>query len=199
MCDSPDEWPVRLQQLGLPSNAIGFARPVTATTEFAPDVCQALEAFWSAPDKAAVTTHCQTGTRDDYYLKTERVRITKRVKVHGKWVKRKVWVTEQVVEYGPVPVYGACPQLWGTLVALSVPAHEAIHIGGVIDEGITECYAVQHFAEVAEHFGATPALAHELAVIYWTWVYPRKESAYYRFDCVDGSALDLNPASDIWP
>jgi hypothetical protein len=78
-------------------------------------------------------------------------------------------------------------------------AHEAFHLRGVQDEGITECYALQNTAFVAERLGvATP---HARNVQAWLFVkgYPNEPEEYHSADCYDGGPLDLRPQSAQFP
>lgn len=208
VCNSQDEW-ARLLAEGRVGPTSAFVDWVwdpagrwvpSNVAEVSPDTCLALEAFRVAPDKAAVTTRCQTGTTTAYVLKTVRVRLARRVNVKGRWVRRMVWVKrERLVQVPARPTHGDCADLFQTLWALDVVGHEAVHITGQLDEGLTECYAMQRFAQAAEHFGATPNFARRLASIFWRRIYPLVSPAYRRSDCVNGGPLDINPTSDVWP
>jgi hypothetical protein len=199
VCKSPDEWDAFTKERGVGPLAghvplvwdarLGWHPGNVA--EINPLVCQSLEVFWNAPDKSAITTHCQVG--EALVKKSKAVRV--RVKVKGRWV----WRTKRKTIVESVPEYGLCPDVRRYTEAIQTIAHEPIHIGGVLDEGVTECWGMQHFAEVAEHFGAPPELTRELVAIFWTRFYPTEGPVYYRPDCQNGSALDLNPTSDIWP
>ncbi len=84
-------------------------------------------------------------------------------------------------------------------VAVQVIAHEAVHLSGEMNEAITECYGMQHAAEVAQELGATPMQAQQLAEFYWEAVYPDMPDEYRTSDCVNGGPLDLRPDTDVWP
>jgi hypothetical protein len=199
-CNSPEEWAAFTKDitggvlLGYvpwewdPARGDWYPSDVA---QINPLVCQALDVFWQAPDKRAITMRCHTS---DELVKVSR-KIRYRAKVKGRWVWKTKWKTHTE----PRPVYGECRDLKLFLASIDTLAHEPVHISGVSDEGVTECYAIQHFADVAEHFGASSELARELSANYWTRFYPTRGTDYYRPDCQNGSPLDLNPASDVWP
>jgi hypothetical protein len=86
-----------------------------------------------------------------------------------------------------------------TAWAVNTLAHEAIHLRGILDEGITECYAVQHVALAAQRLGATPAQARNLALLHWETGVPQLPEQYRAQDCGDGAPLDLRPDDPVWP
>jgi hypothetical protein len=86
-----------------------------------------------------------------------------------------------------------------TAWALNTLAHEAIHLRGILDEGITECYSVQHLALAAQRLGATPAQAQNLALLHWETGVPQLPEQYSAQDCGDGAPLDLRPNDPVWP
>jgi len=72
-------------------------------------------------------------------------------------------------------------------------AHESFHLRGFEDEGVTECYAMQNTAFVAERLGLSPHLARELQL----WIFDqgfRNEPQCYR-----GGPLDLTPQTPAFP
>jgi hypothetical protein len=83
--------------------------------------------------------------------------------------------------------------------AVDALTHEAFHLRGYLDEGVTECYAVQTMARTAERLGATPAQARNLAVLHWETGLPEMPSQYQAAGCADGAALDLRPDDPAWP
>ncbi len=82
--------------------------------------------------------------------------------------------------------------------AVQVLAHETVHMTGIGDEAITECYGMQHLAATASIMGADPAYARELAGVYWNDLYPYESAPYRSSQCHRGGALDLRISSD-WP
>ena len=78
-------------------------------------------------------------------------------------------------------------------------AHEAFHLRGFQDEGVTECYALQNTAYVAERLG----LPTRQAEVIQAWLYKRgysNEPAEYQSpQCHDGGPLDLRPQRTLFP
>lgn len=83
--------------------------------------------------------------------------------------------------------------------AVSTLTHEAFHLRGYLDEGVTECYAVQTMARTAERLGATPGQARNLAVLHWETGLPQMPSQYHAQGCANGEGLDLRPDDPAWP
>lgn len=84
-------------------------------------------------------------------------------------------------------------------VAVHVLAHEAMHLRGIPDEAVAECYSMQLAPVLAERLGATRMQAQQLAEFYWEAIYPDMPGDYTTSDCVDGGRLDLNKTSSVWP
>lgn len=78
-------------------------------------------------------------------------------------------------------------------------AHEAFHLRGLQDEGVTECYALQNTAFVAERLGVPADKAQKLQ--HWLYVkgYPNEPEAYHSARCYDGGPLDLRPQLAEFP
>jgi len=83
--------------------------------------------------------------------------------------------------------------------AINTLAHEAIHLRGILDEGVTECYAVQNFALVAQRLGVTPEQARNLAITHWETSREKLPDRYVATGCENGGPLDLRPADPVWP
>ncbi|GIU95670.1 MAG: hypothetical protein KatS3mg012_2127 [Gaiellaceae bacterium] len=89
-----------------------------------------------------------------------------------------------------------------TALAIAVLAHEAWHLRGVRDEGVTECYALQSGVELGERLGLSEETARQLMRQQLTENALRGlVSAEYRVppDCRDGGRLDLDPDSARFP
>jgi hypothetical protein len=84
------------------------------------------------------------------------------------------------------------------IVAVHVLTHEAIHMSGVQNEAQAECMAMQRDAVMAEHLGASPEAAGELAIAYWRDVYPWMPAAYRSEECAPGEALDAGRSDAPW-
>jgi hypothetical protein len=78
-------------------------------------------------------------------------------------------------------------------------AHEAFHLRGFQDEGVTECYALQNTAFVAEQLGVTTERAKDLQAWVYRDGYPNEPEDYRSSNCYDGGPLDLRPQSTQFP
>lgn len=208
ICNGETDWGVLAQQGGFdPADVWGYVvfRWAPGSGRFVPldythlsnQACWYLDEFRGAADKRAATKRCRTGA--DVIYESSTVVRKKRVRVRGRWVVRRVRATvRRAVE---IPAYGPCPDYPQTLFALQTLAHETVHLHGILDERLAECYGMQLLDEAARSLGADDALAAELAADYWSAMYLRQRpgSEYFRADCVDGSPLDLSPASSAWP
>ena len=86
--------------------------------------------------------------------------------------------------------------------ALAVLAHEAWHLRGVSDEGITECYALQSGVDLGQRFGLSNDEARRMMRRQLVENELRGQSSpAYRVppDCRDGGRLDLAPDSTRFP
>jgi len=80
--------------------------------------------------------------------------------------------------------------------ALAVLAHEAWHLRGVSNEGITECYAFQSGVQLGERFGLSAGTARRMMRRQLAEnARLARESPAYRVpaECRGGGSLDLNP------
>jgi hypothetical protein len=78
-------------------------------------------------------------------------------------------------------------------------AHEAFHLSGFQDEGVTECYALQNTAFVAERLGVTSELAKQVQQWLYRDGYPNEPEDYHSANCYDGGPLDLRRDSPVFP
>jgi hypothetical protein len=78
-------------------------------------------------------------------------------------------------------------------------AHEAFHLRGVQDEGVTECYALQNTAFVAERLGVATERAEKLQAWLFVKGYPNEPTEYQSAQCHDGGPLDLRPQVAEFP
>lgn len=69
------------------------------------------------------------------------------------------------------------------IMAVHVMTHEAVHLTGIRNEGITECLALQADVLVMMRLGATRAAAHAAAQRYREEIYPRLHAEYRRASC----------------
>jgi hypothetical protein len=78
-------------------------------------------------------------------------------------------------------------------------AHEAFHLRGFADEGITECYAMQNTAFVAEELGLSNHLAQELQHWIFEKGFRNEPTEYQSAECYRGGPLDLTPQTPSFP
>ncbi len=84
-------------------------------------------------------------------------------------------------------------------IAVHVVVHEAMHVGGDVNEASAECHAMQHDAQAAVLLGASRTDAARLVTLYATETYPRMSNAYRSSGCVAGGSLDLSPGDGVFP
>ena len=78
-------------------------------------------------------------------------------------------------------------------------AHESFHLRGFQDEGVTECYALQNTAFVAERLGVPKQQAQDLQAWLYKRGYPNEPAEYQSQQCHDGGSLDLRPQEPLFP
>jgi hypothetical protein len=78
-------------------------------------------------------------------------------------------------------------------------AHEAFHLRGFQDEGVTECYALQNTAFVAERLGVPTQQAQDLQAWLYKRGYPNEPTEYRSPQCYSGGPLDLRPQQARFP
>jgi hypothetical protein len=78
-------------------------------------------------------------------------------------------------------------------------AHEAFHLRGFQDEGVTECYALQNTAFVAERLGVKTETAQKLQAWVYARGYPNEPEEYHSARCYDEGPLDLRPQLRTFP
>jgi hypothetical protein len=82
--------------------------------------------------------------------------------------------------------------------ALTVLAHESVHLRGVRDEAVTQCYAMQAVPRVAHALGAPPTQARLLAALEYELGYPQMPPSYRSADCRPNGPLDQHKGGG-WP
>lgn len=84
--------------------------------------------------------------------------------------------------------------------AVTTLAHEAVHLLGVEDEAVTECYAMQLTEVVAHRLGVARTYGYSLGRIVWLHDWPaQRGTEYWTADCYNGGPLDLFPKIKAWP
>jgi hypothetical protein len=78
-------------------------------------------------------------------------------------------------------------------------AHEAFHLRGFQDEGVTECYALQNTAFVAERLGVRTRVAQKLQAWVYAEGFPNLPEDYRSSKCYGGGPLDLRPEHAVFP
>jgi hypothetical protein len=78
-------------------------------------------------------------------------------------------------------------------------AHESFHLRGFQDEGVTECYALQNTAFVAERLGVPRQQAQNLQAWLYKDGYPNEPTEYQSSQCYAGGRLDLRPQDRQFP
>jgi hypothetical protein len=82
--------------------------------------------------------------------------------------------------------------------ALTVLTHESVHLRGVRNEAVTQCYAMQAVARVARALGASAEDGRALAALEYVADYPHMPPAYRSSECHPGGSLDLTPGTRWW-
>lgn len=84
--------------------------------------------------------------------------------------------------------------------AVVVLAHEAWHLRGIANEGVTECYAIQSAVDVGQRLGLSGATAERLMRRQLAENALQTNPAYrVPADCRDGGRLDLKPGVEQFP
>jgi hypothetical protein len=89
-----------------------------------------------------------------------------------------------------------------TARAIAVLAHEAWHLRGERNEGITECYALQSGVDVGRRLGLRTETARQMMRQQLVENQLRARGAFEYLvppECHDGGALDLDPARTAFP
>lgn len=88
---------------------------------------------------------------------------------------------------------GGCdPRLMQSSDAVTVLAHESVHLRGLRDEAVVQCYAMQAVPAVARAFGAQTQDGRAMALLEYTVAYPHMPPAYRSAACRPGGSLDLS-------
>ena len=206
-CNDAGDWSALGAMVGFEADAVwgyvtftfGASGWVPAEeAELSEAACRHADAFWLGGSSAKPPRTCRLGTRivrrTEHRVRRVRVRTAARVVVRRQRVPVRVRVA--------VPVVGLCPgYVDQRLFALQTIAHEAVHLSGVEDEAVAECYGMQFLGWVARRLGASEALAREMARDYWRGYYVKRRpgSAYFDAGCHDGGVLDLAPDRRGWP
>jgi hypothetical protein len=206
-CNGAEEWSALAAQTGFEATTVwGYVTFTPTSNGWAPGddaqlseaACRYADAFWRNGSASKPARTCRVGTKVERRLE-HRVRRVRVKTAAGFVTKRKrVWVQVRV----EVPVMGLCPgYVEERLFALQTIAHESVHLSGVEDEAVAECYGMQLLAWVAWKLGAPDTLARQMAADYWRAYYlvQRPGTPYFDEGCRDGGVLDLAPDRAGWP
>lgn len=219
-CEGDYDWGLLSAEKNIPAGVWGYVeflggKPI-GFAELSPRTCNYLQAFAQASTKP---TKCTTVTQVPVQRPvTKTVKVRVQVKVKKKWVwktvTRTVHTTETVLERResePTPCYSATGErlsqpgaYWSAYddyaFALLTVAHESFHIQGDMDESTVNCHGIQRIALIAQALGAAPDDAEQIARYALNYVVAEQPQQYQLdAECRDGGALDLNPASTVWP
>jgi hypothetical protein len=188
-------------------------------TQLAPDTCWYPSEWTYAADRRA-EKWCVTGSRTEYRtetrtetsteLRTRTKTVWKRKKVRGRWtrVRTRVAVRVPVVVQRTVEVLvpyevgleEVCDDYELKLMTWETFTHEAVHVRGIVDEAVAECFGMQLMAYFMFRMGTEAPLAIEAATDYATLLYERvNPTDYVSSECRPGGALDLQPERPEWP
>jgi hypothetical protein len=78
-------------------------------------------------------------------------------------------------------------------------AHESWHLRGILDEGRTQCYAIQTTERVALRLGVEPAAARLIALRVAADDAAAPPGEYHSPQCRPGGEYDLHPETRDWP
>ena len=78
-------------------------------------------------------------------------------------------------------------------------AHESWHLRGILDEGETQCRAIQTTERVALRLGVAPEEARLIALRVAVDDAAAPTNEYHSPDCRPGGAYDLHPETPDWP
>jgi hypothetical protein len=128
--------------------------------------CWNLDQWWAAPSEKKGKM-CRLATQIEYKTRTTKVRVTKRVKVNGRWRTKVSIVTQTQQVKVETPMNEICPNYMLRVFALQTVAHESMHLSGTLDEAQAECQGMQRLSWVAQRFGATAEQAQQIALDYY--------------------------------
>ena len=84
-------------------------------------------------------------------------------------------------------------------MAVDVLTHEAFHMSGIQDEGLTECRSLQAMAWAAQELGTTAEQGRALATAHYGWGYRDLPERYQHAGCAEGGELDERPGDPRFP
>ena len=225
VCVDPANWADMGSKLGFDTgNVWGFVQPLISTvhTYLSPQACKGLERVMAG---RFGSKECQTGETPVYedvletksYMANVRRRVTewKRVTVVKNGVRTQVrkrvtrWKTVKVkrtrdvtvsVYRGTEPIYATCADWKDVLFGGQVAPHETMHLLGIHDEGVAECFGMQNLAYWVWKLSGDTDFAQEASQDYWAWYQANRTGTEYGHPgCYAGGSLDLDPSTPEWP
>lgn len=217
ICHSPEEWAVLGVTFGFDSNDVtGFVLPYERSfTHLSPLTCLGAERVAGG---RRGSKECQVGETPVYVTETHQVPYTKSIL---KWVKVRVrlksgqWRTGKVlrrvtviryrtvseqVQSGTEPVLATCSDWNAVLFGIGTVSHESIHMLGISDEAVTECYGMQLLWAWVGYLTNDQAFSYEAGADYWAWYQAnRPGTAYGHPECRPDGALDVSKGDGRWP
>jgi hypothetical protein len=235
-CDGDNDWATLAAKEGFDPNTLDTwvvywyrsdSRTFAQNSDIAhmsPGICRSLWEYGKAPVKP---TKCPTVVRQTSIVKTTikvPKRVTRRVKVRGKWrvVKKIVLVPKTVIQQvtqrvdgPPAPCYTSAGLAQGTpagyasyVWALFRLARDSIfmfdwRVGASIDgpwAARANCLGIQWLPWIAAQFGATADDGRSIARFEFDNVSTRwAGEPYWSADCRENGPLDLSPGDGVWP
>ena len=111
-----------------------------------------------------------------------------------RWKTVKVQRTRYVVvsvKIGSEPVYAICADWEDALFGAQTASHETMHLLGIRDEAVAECYGMQTLAYWVWKLSGDEAFAKEASLDYWTdYQANRPGTEYGHPGCYAGGPLD---------
>ncbi len=225
VCVDPANWAMFGSKLAFdPTYTWGFVSPRISTTQtfLSPQACKGIERVIAGK---IGSKQCQTGETPVYgtvvkqqpYWTNVRRKVSewKRVTVVKNGVRTQVrkrvtrWKTVRVKrtrevfvqeQTGSEPVYATCTDWQRVLFGAQTAPHETMHLLGVHDESLAECYGMQDLAYWVYKLSGDAAFAKEAALDYWAdYQATRPGTPYGNPGCYAGGPLDLSPTDGQWP
>jgi hypothetical protein len=198
-CNSPEQWAA----LGMTTNVLAFVPgnyfATASYMQVSPFVCAYTEAFIARPLSDGQKVCPQTQTQYETQRYSVKVRRKIRVGGHMVWRTVRVWHTRSVPIVVSVPT--PCEHYMETIISVETIGHEAMHIGGIRNEAVAECFGMQVLPIVANRLGADARFAYEIAADYLPY-YASKQTylpEYWSSECYDGGSLDIWKDKPGWP
>jgi hypothetical protein len=93
------------------------------------------------------------------------------------------------------------PTVADSAFPISTLVHESLHVAGVVNEAVTECFTMQLAAETTVRLGYDERFARDLAESLFRGyaAYGKQNPDYYTSRCRNGTRLDLRPATVQFP